>query len=453
MNRLEEYKNLLQEINEPVPELETSLERAIHRKKRRNLIYRPFIGMAASFLLFVFLVNFSAPVAHACSQIPFLKELAEAVTFSRSLSDAVEHDYVQELKLTKTNGDVTATIEYLIVDQKQINVFYRLQSEQYHYMDGEPELLSASTDEKLPCSTYWSRGNSTTEGELLSFTADFGDENVPDTIKLQLSVIHYPNMEDESRENDSNIFDIKNTVAEFEFLLEFDPSFTDAGRQIPVDQKLELDGQNITISNIEIYPSHIRINVEDDPANTSWLKELEFYLIADGKEIFKPLAGGITATGDPDSPAMTSFRADSSYFYEAKELEFVITGAVWLDKEKELAYINLETGENKNLPEGVTFTEATEEEDGWHVSVRTPFIKKNSYYQTFGSYFYDTEEKEYISKGRSRTDDCENENSSRTHFIETIELTDFHGKEVWISLHHSHRWETSKPISLKIDMD
>ncbi len=40
------------------------------------------------FFLFVLLVNFSAPIAYACSQVPILRELAEAVTFSPSVGIA-----------------------------------------------------------------------------------------------------------------------------------------------------------------------------------------------------------------------------------------------------------------------------------------------------------------------------------------------------------------------------
>ena len=68
----------------------------------------------------------NCPVAYACSKVPGLRELAEAVTFSRSLTDAVNNQYVQPISLTQTQNGITASVDYLIVDQKQVNVFYRL---------------------------------------------------------------------------------------------------------------------------------------------------------------------------------------------------------------------------------------------------------------------------------------------------------------------------------------
>ena len=101
MSRMEEYRELLQEIERPVQGLEGTLERAKERRKRRNRVLRPVVNIAAAFVIFVLLVNFCTPVAYACSKVPILRELAEAVTFSRSLTDAVENEYVQPMYLSK----------------------------------------------------------------------------------------------------------------------------------------------------------------------------------------------------------------------------------------------------------------------------------------------------------------------------------------------------------------
>ena len=395
--RLEEYEQLLKELEQTVPELESSLDRAVRRKKHKTYIYRPLASLAASFVLFIFLVNVSVTVAQACSKIPILKELAEAVTFSKSLSDAVEHAYVQEINLTQSNEEVSVSIEYLIVDQKQINIFYKLDSSIHNFIYGEPELLNAQNGEKLPCSVYWNRGNDETSGKLQQITADFGDTDVPNGIKLQLSIMHYPNMEIEDRESDSEIFEIEEVIGEFEFTLSFDPTFTDAGKQIPVNQTVILDEQKITVTNIEIYPSHIRINVEDNPSNTAWLTGLDYQLLIDDSKAFDPIMGGISATGAIDSPAMVSFRTDSSYFYDADQLTLRITGASWLEKDREKAYVNLETGEVHNLPEDITLYEIAEKEGNPWVSIQVPFIKEDHYHQVLLQTFYDKKGNEYTS--------------------------------------------------------
>ena len=84
MNRNSEYEAMLQELNQPVPALETTLDRAYKKKRKHTtrMIFRPVAGMAACFAFFVLLVNFCTPVAYACSLVPGLRELAAAVTFS-----------------------------------------------------------------------------------------------------------------------------------------------------------------------------------------------------------------------------------------------------------------------------------------------------------------------------------------------------------------------------------
>ncbi|MFR7893274.1 MAG: DUF4179 domain-containing protein [Dysosmobacter sp.] len=54
--------------------------------------------------------------ARACGRIPLLADLAKAVSWSPSLSAAVENDYVQPLRLSQSKNGITARVEYLIVD-------------------------------------------------------------------------------------------------------------------------------------------------------------------------------------------------------------------------------------------------------------------------------------------------------------------------------------------------
>ena len=159
-------------------------------------------------------------------------------------------------------------------------------------------------------------------------------------------------------------------IAEFDFLLEFDPKFTAVGKEIEINQTVELEGQKITIVNVEIYPSHMRVNVEDEAENTAWLKRLDFYIETDYGMKFETVSEGVTATGYDGDNSLESYRAESSYFYDANHLKIVLTGAEWLRKDMEKVYINLETGETGQLPEGVTFYEAKELKSGWILKLK-----------------------------------------------------------------------------------
>lgn len=454
MNRMEEYNNLMQELEQPVPELDQTLNRA-RRKVVHRRITRSVVNVSASFFIFVMLVNFCTPVAYACSKVPILRELAEAVTFSRSLSDAVDNEYVQPLYLSQENNGVTASVEYLIVDQKQVNIFFRLNSDVYPKMGVTPTVLSADGEHPESCSyglNEWDVPN----GELQSITIDYVDGDVPGSLLLQLDIqdMERPIAEDTiaAPENVSNTmfddFGSENIkyVAHFDFLLEFDPEFTAVAKIFPINQTVVLEGQKITFTDMEVYPSHLRVNITDSPDNTAWLKSLHFYIETDWGMRFDTISNGITATGSVDSPTMTSFRADSSYFYEANHLKIVITGAEWLKKDMEKVYVNLKTGETGQLPEGVTMYSATLEPQGWLLEFEATERKPNHHHQLFASKYYDAEGNDYEINCWSTGLGDADENS----FREAFPLKNYFDEEVWLCPQYSHVWTAEEPVTIVV---
>ena len=147
MNRKQEYQELLAELDNTPPALEYTVTRARTRanktKSIRKLFFMPASSMAAIFIAFVAMVNLFTPFAMACEQIPFLRELAAAVSFSPSLSTAVDNEYVQTIGLEQIENGITMRVEYVIVDQKQLNIFYTLQSQDYLNMDATPTIFNS----------------------------------------------------------------------------------------------------------------------------------------------------------------------------------------------------------------------------------------------------------------------------------------------------------------------
>ena len=91
MNRNDEFTEWMKELDGQIPEVGESIRKGSRRKARKKFLYQPLMGLVAVFMLFVLSVNLCAPVAYACSKVPVLKELAKAVTFSKSLSVPVKN--------------------------------------------------------------------------------------------------------------------------------------------------------------------------------------------------------------------------------------------------------------------------------------------------------------------------------------------------------------------------
>jgi len=461
MNRMEEYEALLSQLKQTPPGLDGTLDRAMKKKaRRRKLILRPLGGLAACFAIFVLLVNYCAPVAYACSKVPGLRELAEAVTFSRSLTDAVDNEYVQPMNLTQTQNGITAEIAYLIVDQKQINVFYSLDSEEYEFLDVNFNFLTPDgTSAQVGA---WSAPHFDPEkGGLRSVCIDYLYKDVPNQLALRLKVyetaVHYEEVAPEGSLDDlDQEWTEPEYLAEFDFLLEFDPKFTANGKVFPVNQTVMLGDQTIIIEDIQVYPTHLRVNIVDSPENTAWLKGLDFYIETDWGMRFDTVSNGISATGSEDTRSMVSYRADSTYFYEAKHLKLVITGAEWLRKDMERVYVNLVTGETGELPEGVTFDSATRTDYGWKVRFRVDYPEDEILRNNFGHSFYDADGNKYeintyssLHGERVEQEDGTGEFVDYREFLcyyDEFPLKNFHGDEVWFTPNYSHNWKAENEI-------
>jgi hypothetical protein len=384
MDRMWEFDLLL---NEPVPPaLEESVQRARarHRAARRGKIFGiPLASFAGAASAFILLVNLSTPFALAASRVPFLRELTAAVALSPSLKAAVEHDYVQYVGQSQTVNDVTMAVEYLIVDQRQVNIFYTLESALYPRLDGDAHLtLSDGTAPQAVVG--W--GYSASDGPLRKITLDFTDHSMPDTLILTYSAwpvggsgntppdapARYTPGE-ESRPS-------RSAVAAFSFTLKLDPAFTATGEVYELGQTVTLDGQSITVDSVEVYPTHIQLNLRDNAANTAWLKGLDFYLEDEKGVRYEKISNGVTATGSPDgTPFMASHRLESSYFGSAKHLTVHITGAEWLDKGKEYIDLDIAAGTAEHLPQGVTLGRAERRGDDVDVVLVAQSRGKGSY--------------------------------------------------------------------------
>ena len=449
MNRNQEYEALLQELEATPAALDGTAERALRRRRRERrlrIFGVPAGSLAACFVAFVLLVNLFPPFARACGNVPLLRALAQAVAWSPSLSAAVANDYVQPIGQSQTENGITATVEYVIVDQKQVNIFFTLEGKGY-------ETLSAELPEFSPEQHCAVQGADFRQkpGTLLHFTLDYLEGDVPEGFAMTFAVTGETGTEAEDRApapTDASILDEPvrrepDVLASFTFDLAFDPTFTASGEIIPVNSTFQLDGQTLTVTEAEVYPTHVRVNVEGDPDNTAWLKALDFYLENEDGERFEPISNGITASGDTDSPAMVSYRLESPYFARSAHLTLHITGATWLDKDKERVRADLANGTVEWLPEGVSVQAMQHRADGWVLTfdVTAP---ADIHKQVFASQYYDEAGTQYDMDrfGWSVLDDG--------HGEAYLPLRGCDQDTVWLELSYSRTMTAETPVTIPI---
>ena len=467
MTRNEEYQVLLQELEATPPALDGTAERALRRRRRDRRLRRfgvPAGSLAACFAAFVLLVNLFPPFARACGNVPVLRELAQAVAWSPSLSAAVENDYVQPIGQSQTANGVTATIEYVIVDQKQVHIFFTLEGEGY-------ESLSAEMPEFTPrqqCAVLSSDFRQP-PGTLLHFTLDYSDNDVPEGFTMTFGVAGETGEEAEDRPAapSRSILDEPepeepDILAEFTFDLAFDPTYTAQGEIVPVNSTFRLDGQTLTVTEVEVYPTHVRVNVEGGPDNTAWLEDLDFYLENEDRERFDTITSGVSATGDPDTPAMKSFRLESPYFADSAHLTLHITGAKWLDKDMERIRVDLANGTADRLPEGVELYSAQRSGDGWIVQFSAPEEEEMHFHQLFSMIYYDPEGGEHSMDSRNTMTEPYFEGpisdeafdahraAGEGRFFEILPLENYPYEEVWLCPTFSRTAQAEVPVTIPV---
>ena len=454
MNRNEEYKALLCELESLPESLENTVDKALTRnkalQKKRRLFRRLTTSAAACFATFVLLVNLFPTFAYACGGVPLLRELAKAVAWSPSLSAAVENEYVQPMGLTQTQNGITATVEYLIVDQKQVNIFYTLEGD---YEDLSGRRVEFSPDQH--CAFSYG-GSPNAPGDIQTITLDYVDSDVPEGFSVTIGVasmdeeLNAP--PEESLAEDELLRPSEGEepeiLAEFTFALKFDPTYTAVGEIIPVNRTIALAGQTVTVTEAQVYPTHVRINVSDDPDNEAWLKGLTFYLENEDGERFEPISNGITATGGDGTDSYVSYRLESPYFARSRHLTLHITGSEWLAKDRESVHLRLEERQADFLPEGVEFKSAEHYADGWILEFRVKERREDFTHQVFFMTFEDGGGTEYEMGSQSRFTDYDS--GDYTYFVERLPLPDYHEPEVWLRPTYTYTAAEETPITIPI---
>lgn len=397
MDRKQEYDALMQELRQTPPALEGTLDRALDRRRARRRKLRPLRSLAAAAAIFVLLVNVSIPFAQACAHIPVLGWLAQAVCFSHSLSSAVEHDWVQKVDQTQSDNGYTLTLEDLIVDQKQIHLFYTLDWEdpacEYAMVlvDGErlsprPSVLSDSVNGPQDA------------GHIV---LDYREGQVPDRLDLGLTV----------RSNGDGA-----PAARFRFQVTLDPALTAAGQIRPVEQWVELDGQQIYVDRLEIYPTHARLMLRDHPDNTARLVSLLCHLEDETGRRYER-EGGLSGFSDPDTGFLTELRLSSPYFQQPEQLTLCITGAAWQDPEEAEVTVDLTAGTAAGLPEEIRLTRVDEEPDRTVLYFQSP-VPSALLPQHFSWTCRSPEGEWHVTEGGSGTDQDTGPETEDLHLID-----------------------------------
>ncbi|MCL1786709.1 MAG: DUF4179 domain-containing protein [Defluviitaleaceae bacterium] len=403
MNRLQEYNHLMQALESVPSEMTQMSNQTISRARRRRIIRRSVTPPAifiAVLLSIALAVNLSPAAAYAAERIPGLRQIAAAVSFNPSLKVAVAHEFIQPMDMEKTVDGITMRVEYVIVDQRQLNIFYTLDAPAYAYLNSwRPSVLSGDGTHLPVAISFGAPVNEA--GALRQVVVDFFDQPVPDHLVFEM-LVHpmegtwWEAVARPASEPAEWLHTEPDPLVHFSFSLQLDPTFTAQGETIVLDQEFIMDDQRLTLTSVEVYPTHMRVNLSADPGNTAWLRSLRFFVENDRGDRFDAITNGISAFGGADSPNMVSHVLHSPFFAESEGLTLFIEAVEWLDKDMARVPVNLAEGTADRLPEGVTLAEARRDGMSWHLSFAVVERSENHNHQVFGQNYFNEAGDEFM---------------------------------------------------------
>ncbi len=352
MTRNEEHEVLMKKIHASDVDTDAMIKRAVSKRRRSTGATSAVASVMGLFVAFVLLINIFPSVAYAMGRIPVLREMADALTFSTALNAAVDNEYVQPINSTKTQDGITMTVDYLIVDSSQINVFFTLKSEEYGWFETQNKYYH--TDGSIYSTEDGVHLGQTESGSVAghSFVTDPEySTGVPSEITFVANVYGLASVDDYVPDPDNTDY-----TTTFEFDFKFDPNHIDTGEFIATDAEFELEGQTLRVSEISVFPTNATLTIEEDEANEYDLTQLYFDVVDSAGNEYRVMNIYELSMDRHKGTTSRTYEFETPYFGE-RELTLRIGGADWLEKDAEKVRIDLQSKTAHNLPEAITLTD------------------------------------------------------------------------------------------------
>lgn len=459
MNRNDEFIELKQSIEQTPGELEFVTAKTIAKVKKQKrismLIETPLISFGMLVITFVLLVNLFPSVALAMSNVPVLKDLVSAVAIDPSLKAAVENDYYQAIGLSQTREDVTVTVDYMILDAGHISFFFHVNAPvkaglyNFQFFDSTGNPLTAV----LMYDTMYENN------KMEEIKIDFVDGNyqLPRELTFQVTVNqdqHFqefqeavmPASTESTSSTEATAPNSEGIDYVFTFLLYPDKNFSQTVDNYPIHQWVEMNGQNIYLESMDIYPTQARLYFDCGDDNSSVIHGLDIYFEDKNGNIYSGKSG-LSATGSIDSQDIGSLYFESSYFADADNFILYIEGISCIDIDRVYGKIDYATKTITNLPEGVTVDSMELSDSTLRFTLKAKLNEPNYQPHLISSEYLDIDGNKYYFRSwyyGYRGED-------KTTFYANYEIADFEDNKYKINWIYAPIQPLKAPISIKIN--
>ncbi|MCM3758577.1 DUF4179 domain-containing protein [Sporosarcina aquimarina] len=343
--KLRQLKSQLEQQSLPLDEADQMIRSGIAKAKadrskknrRRKRIMWSAALSAILVLTFVTSIRVSTAFANTIASIPGMEPFVAMIQQDKGLQAIFKEDYYQKIGASQTVGDVTMTIDGVILDETGMNVYYTIESSK------KMKTASVNTIEITNSSPMPEAGIS------------YGGMSANDIFSYQEVM--------EITFSKRNVFaDLSFTVeaemdidsSEVSFSIPFEvPEQTKPSKPYVLNEIVELDGQHFTVDKVVISPLRIGVQITFDLNNTKKILSFEDMRLIDEKgEVWSKIANGVTGFGNEKGKTTHTFFLQSNYFSTPKKLYLQINKAQAVKQEQAFLEVNTDTKELLSYPDG-----------------------------------------------------------------------------------------------------
>ena len=330
---LSKLKNDIEKISLPIEKADEAILSGFMKAKReKNLVKKKqkrLVGLAIAVIIiisFVTSIRISPTFANALTSIPGMEWMIGFIEQDKGFSAIIENDYYQKVDVSETKGDLTLTIDGVVMDESGMNVFYTLKSTN-PLTGGEIKYINLLNKEEFP-------------EHSRSYNVYF-----PDNIQNEFQdMVEYQFVDSFSFDELKFNFEFVTVMdnKEIKFLIPFElKENVKKNITYPIDQVVEVENQKITIEEIIVYPLRIGVKVAVDPTNTKEILGFEDMRLEDENgEVWTSIANGTVNRTLSKHEKM--YYLQSNYFEKPKELYLRVNKLMAIDKEDAVVIVDTE---------------------------------------------------------------------------------------------------------------
>lgn len=321
--KLADYKKMYDQ--EPIPEVFLDEAIAAGMKKAQTEKKKPRTAKKVIWVAVVAIVLFGFSQG--------IGKILNLVQEDKGLKTAIQNDYYQEIGVSDEKNGLKVMLDGVIADEQGIVLFYTIHS------NGKRRTLALDDVDV-----------ESMEGESLELsTMSYGGENFSDkAIKSNTGIIEYFFQKPFSSKKFQAHFTVKGEEFDLPFTLNKD---IEHKKTYNMDEEIVVEGQQLFVSKIDIYPLRTAIHIEEDPDNTKrMLNYDDLHLEDEQGETWGKIVNGVTGTGGADDEKVIYLQ--SNYFHEPKALYLTLHKIQAVDKAEGEVVIDTDQGKIIKQPEG-----------------------------------------------------------------------------------------------------